>query len=133
MDSDLKAKVESCARTADTFTRLYYASVDNRRQQIGRLYLDNATLSWNGNGATGRQMIESYFRELPSSKHQLNTLDAQPIVDQAVSNQLAYLIMASGSVKFSDQPLRKFQQTFIVTAENEKWKVVSDCYRLQEV
>nr|NP_001286783.1 NTF2-related export protein 1, isoform B [Drosophila melanogaster]AHN56578.1 NTF2-related export protein 1, isoform B [Drosophila melanogaster] len=32
MDSDLKAKVESCARTADTFTRLYYASVDNRRQ-----------------------------------------------------------------------------------------------------
>eukprot|EP00099_Drosophila_melanogaster_P020372 NP_611833.1 NTF2-related export protein 1, isoform A [Drosophila melanogaster] len=133
MDSDLKAKVESCARTADTFTRLYYASVDNRRQQIGRLYLDNATLSWNGNGAIGRQMIESYFQELPSSNHQLNTLDAQPIVDQAVSNQLAYLIMASGSVKFADQQLRKFQQTFIVTAENDKWKVVSDCYRMQEV
>jgi len=95
--------------------------------------LDNATLSWNGNGAIGRQMIESYFQELPSSNHQLNTLDAQPIVDQAVSNQLAYLIMASGSVKFADQQLRKFQQTFIVTAENDKWKVVSDCYRMQEV
>ncbi|XP_017070518.1 NTF2-related export protein [Drosophila eugracilis] len=133
MNSELKAKIESCARTADTFTRLYYASVDNRRHQIGRLYLDNATFSWNGNGATGREMIERYFLELPTSNHQMTTLDAQPILDPAVANQLTYIIMSSGTVKFAQEPVRNFQQTFIVTAENDKWKIASDCYRLQEV
>jgi len=78
-------------------------------QQIGRLYLDNATLSWNGNGATGREMIERYFLELPTSSHQMNTLDAQPIIDPAVANQLTYLILASGTVKFAHQSIRNFQ------------------------
>ncbi|KAH8402404.1 hypothetical protein KR009_011830, partial [Drosophila setifemur] len=130
---ELKSKVESCARTAEDFTRLYYASVDNRRHQMGRLYIDTAIFSWNGNGANGREMIERYFMELPSSSHQLATLDAQPILDPAVANQLTYLILTGGTVKFLDQPVRNFQQSFIVTADNDKWKIASDCYRLQEV
>ncbi|KAH8318306.1 hypothetical protein KR074_002046 [Drosophila pseudoananassae] len=132
LKKELKSKIESCARTAEDFTRLYYASVDNRRHQMGRLYIDNAIFSWNGNGATGREMIERYFLELPNSSHQLGTLDAQPILDSAVGNQLTYLVMASGTVKFADQTIRNFQQSFIVTAENDKWKIASDCYRLQE-
>ncbi|EDW31304.1 GL11070 [Drosophila persimilis] len=133
MNNELKIKVERCAHTAEDFTRLYYASFDNRRHQLGRLYLDNAVFSWNGNGANGRQMIERYFLELPSSSHQMNTLDAQPILDAAVGIQLTYLVMASGTVKYQDQPTRNFQQAFIVTAEGDKWKIASDCYRLQEV
>ncbi|XP_030387225.1 NTF2-related export protein isoform X1 [Scaptodrosophila lebanonensis] len=132
MDNELKSKVEACSRTAEDFTRIYYASFDNRRQHMGRLYIDNAIFSWNGNGANGRDMIERYFSELPSSSHQLSTLDAQPILDAAVSNQLTYLILASGTVKYAEQPMRWFQQSFIITAENEKWKIASDCYRLQE-
>ncbi|XP_030387226.1 NTF2-related export protein isoform X2 [Scaptodrosophila lebanonensis] len=32
MDNELKSKVEACSRTAEDFTRIYYASFDNRRQ-----------------------------------------------------------------------------------------------------
>ncbi|KAH8280552.1 hypothetical protein KR018_009799, partial [Drosophila ironensis] len=129
---ELKTKIETCARTAEDFTRLYYASVDSRRHQMGRLYIDTAVFSWNGNGATGRDMIERYFVELPSSIHQMLTLDAQPIMDPLVANQLTYLIMTSGTVKFVDHAMCNFQQSFIVTAENDKWKIASDCYRLQQ-
>ncbi|KAH8400412.1 hypothetical protein KR215_011686, partial [Drosophila sulfurigaster] len=129
---ELRTKVEAACRTAEDFTRLYYASLDNRRHQMGRLYIDSATFSWNGNGATGRETIERYFEELPSSRHQLTTLDAQPILDAAVGNQTTYIILASGSVKYSDQAVRNFQQSFVITAENDKWKIASDCYRLQE-
>ncbi|XP_034114327.1 NTF2-related export protein-like [Drosophila nasuta] len=132
MNSELRTKVEAACRTAEDFTRLYYASLDNRRHQMGRLYIDSATFSWNGNGATGRETIERYFEELPSSRHQLTTLDAQPILDAAVGNQTTYIILASGTVKYSDQAARNFQQSFVITAENDKWKIASDCYRLQE-
>ncbi|ALC43441.1 Nxt1 [Drosophila busckii] len=132
MNSELKTKVESACRTAEEFTRLYYASLDNRRHQLGRLYIDSATLSWNGNGAKGREIIERFFLELPQSQHQMTTLDAQPILDGAVGSQTTYLIMTGGTVKFLDQPVRNFQQNFVVTAENDKWKIASDCYRLQE-
>ncbi|KAH8336959.1 hypothetical protein KR059_009302, partial [Drosophila kikkawai] len=130
---DLRTKIENCARTAEDFTRLYYASLDNRRHQMGRLYINTAVFSWNGNGATGREMIERYFTELPSSAHQMTNLDAQPIMEECVGAQLTYVILASGTVKYGDQPMRNFQQSFIVTADGDKWKIVSDCYRLQEV
>ncbi|KAH8290377.1 hypothetical protein KR054_002374, partial [Drosophila jambulina] len=133
IQQELRTKIENCARTAEDFTRLYYASLDNRRHQMGRLYINNAIFSWNGNGATGREMIERYFVELPSSTHQMTNLDAQPIMDECVGTQLTYVILASGTVKFGDQPLRNFQQSFIVTADADKWKIVSDCYRLQDV
>ncbi|KAH8396201.1 hypothetical protein KR222_005031, partial [Zaprionus bogoriensis] len=129
---ELKTKVEACCRTAEDFTRLYYASLDNRRHQMGRLYIDTANFSWNGNGAQGREIIERYFLELPSSRHQLTTLDSQPILDAAVGNQTTYIILASGTVKYAEQSLRNFQQSFVITAENDKWKIASDCYRLQE-
>ncbi|KAL7730965.1 hypothetical protein ACLKA6_014198 [Drosophila palustris] len=132
MNNELKNKVETCCRTSEDFTRLYYASLDNRRHQMGRLYIDSATFSWNGNGAQGRETIERYFLELPSSRHQLTTLDSQPILDAAVGNQSTYIILASGTVKYAEQPMRNFQQSFVITAENDKWKIASDCYRLQE-
>ncbi|KAL7730964.1 hypothetical protein ACLKA6_014198 [Drosophila palustris] len=116
MNNELKNKVETCCRTSEDFTRLYYASLDNRRHQMGRLYIDSATFSWNGNGAQGRETIERYFLELPSSRHQLTTLDSQPILDAAVGNQSTYIILASGTVKYAEQPMRNFQQSFIAGA-----------------
>uniref|UniRef100_A0A1A9WIQ8 NTF2-related export protein n=1 Tax=Glossina brevipalpis TaxID=37001 RepID=A0A1A9WIQ8_9MUSC len=132
MDSSLKAKVESCCRTAEDFTKLYYQSFDKRRHQMNRLYLDNGLFVWNGNGACGKDNIQKYFIELPASEHVISTLDAQPIVDEAVVGQITYLIQTGGVVKYTDQPTRPFQQTFIITAQDDKWKIASDCYRLQD-
>lgn len=69
---------------------------------------------------------------LPASEHILLCLDAQPVVDDAVAGQLTYLIAAAGTVKFQDNASKPFQQTFIITAQGDKWKIVSDCFRLQD-
>ncbi|XP_059622313.1 NTF2-related export protein [Phlebotomus argentipes] len=133
MDDALLDKMDQACRTAEEFTKLYYESMDKRRHQMFRLYLDNGILVWNGNGVTGKDDIQKFFQELPVSDHQTNTLDAQPVLDAAVSTQLTFLIQVSGSVKFSNDGLaRPFQQTFIITAQADKWKIVSDCYRLQD-
>lgn len=99
---------------------------------MARLYMDNGLLVWNGNGANGKDNIQKYFQELPRSEHIMNTLDAQPIIDDAVSSQLTFIIQVSGTVKFQDNPTKPFQQTFMITAQGDKWKIASDCFRLQD-
>lgn len=100
---------------------------------MGCLYLESATLSWNGNGAQGRATIERFFMELPSSSHQVTTFDAQPVLDAVVGDQSTHVVLVGGTVKFIEQSMRRnFQQSFVITKENGKWKIVSDCYRLQE-
>uniref|UniRef100_A0A182SAX2 NTF2 domain-containing protein n=1 Tax=Anopheles maculatus TaxID=74869 RepID=A0A182SAX2_9DIPT len=41
-------------------------------------------------------------------------------------------MQVSGSVKFHENPSKPFQQTFMITAQGDKWKIVSDCFRLQD-
>lgn len=94
--------------------------------------MDNGLLTWNGNGAAGKESIEKFLQELPSSEHTISTLDAQPVIDEAVGSQQTLLIEVSGTVKFQDNPSRMFQQTFMVTAQQDKWKIVSDCFRIQD-
>jgi len=54
------------------------------------------------------------------------------ISDTAVANQLTFLILVCGYVKFQERVSRPFQQNFLITAQGDKWKIVSDCFRLQE-
>lgn len=99
---------------------------------MNRLYLDTGVFVWNGSGAIGKDNIQKLQIELPSSEHTLHTLDAQPIIDDAVAGQLTYAIQTAGTVKYVDHPVKAFQQTFIITALEDKWKIASDSYRLQD-
>lgn len=99
---------------------------------MSRLYHDNAQLVWNGNGVNGKDNVQKYFQDLPTSEHSMTTLDAQPIVEDAMSGQPTFLIQVSGTVKFQNNPTKPFQQSFMITAQADKWKIVSDCFRLQD-
>ncbi|XP_037953458.1 NTF2-related export protein [Teleopsis dalmanni] len=133
MDNELRAKIDMCSQTAETFTSLYYNAVDKRRHQVSRLYLDNATYIWNGNPFIGKDKIQSFFLELPASEHNITTLDAQPIIDESMTGTTTVIIKAAGTIKYQDQPTKAFCQTFVVTAVENKWKIASDIFRLQEV
>jgi NTF2-related export protein 1/2 len=111
---------------------LYYDSLDKKRHQVSKLYLENATFVWNGNASIGKDNIQKFFQELPSSEHQMTTVDAQPIIDNTVSQTFTFLVQVSGTVKYQDSPSRAFQQTFMLTAQQDKWKIVNDCFRLQD-
>jgi NTF2-related export protein 1/2 len=92
--------------------------------------MDNGLFVYNGNGFNGTSAITKFISEMPSTKHELSTIDAQPILDQAAGKTI--LIQTSGTVKIGGQKSRAFQQTFTLTAINETWKIVTDTFRLQD-
>ncbi|KAL0100906.1 hypothetical protein PUN28_019350 [Cardiocondyla obscurior] len=132
MEQDLKAKIDQACRTAEDFQKLYYEYADKRRYLISRMYMDNATLVWNGNGVTGKDAIQKFLTDLPSSIHNVVTLDAQPIIGPEVAIQLTLLVKVGGKVKYEEKNEKQFNQTFLITAIGDKWKIVNDCFRVQE-
>lgn len=109
---ELRTKIDQACRTAEEFTKLYYESLDKRRyvsctniphfptlsdvyfsslqQLMSRLYMDTAILIWNGNGIEGKDQIQNFWTELPSSDHSVITLDAQPITGKSTFFLFAY-------------------------------------------
>lgn len=53
-------------------------------QALARLYLDKATLVWNGNAVSGQEELSKFFEMLPSSEFQVNVLDCQPVHGKVV-------------------------------------------------
>lgn len=49
---------------------------------MSKLYMDNAILVWNGNGVEGKDQIQNFWNELPSSEHHVQSLDALPITGE---------------------------------------------------
>lgn len=133
MEQDLKSKIDQACRTAEEFTKLYYEFVDKRRYLIARLYLDTASLIWNGNGVEGKDSIQKFWTDLPPSEHTVFTLDAQPITGPQIANHLTFLVKVGGMVKYDEKGPKPFNQSFIITAMGDKWKIVNDCFRAQEV
>ena len=92
--------------------------------------MDNGLFVYNGNGFNGKDSIAKFIGEMPSTKHDLSTVDAQPILDAAAGKTI--LIQVSGTVKIGGQRSKAFQQTFTLTAINENWKIVTDTFRIQD-
>ncbi len=95
--------------------------------------METAILVWNGTSVAGSTDIQKFLEKLPSSEHNITSLDAQPIIEEAIQNQNTVLIVVAGTVSFNKKPLVPFSQNFVVTAQEGKWKVVSDSLRFQQV
>ncbi|XP_038040593.1 NTF2-related export protein 2 isoform X1 [Anas platyrhynchos] len=76
---DFKTYVDQACRAAEEFVNIYYETMDKRRRVLTRLYLDKATLVWNGNAVSGQEALNEFFEMLPSSEFQINVLDCQPV------------------------------------------------------
>ncbi|XP_012307136.1 NTF2-related export protein 2 isoform X1 [Aotus nancymaae] len=133
---DFKTYVDQACRAAEEFVSIYYDTMDKRRQALTRLYLDKATLIWNGNIVSGLDALNNFFDMLPSSEFQVNMLDCQPVHEQATQSQTTILVVTSGTVKFDGNKQHYFNQNFLLTAQstpnNTVWKIASDCFRFQD-
>ncbi|XP_053420215.1 NTF2-related export protein 2-like [Nycticebus coucang] len=133
---DFKTYVDLACRAAEEFVNIYYETMDKRRRALTRLYLDKATLIWNGNVVTGLDALTNFFEMLPSSEFQVNMLDCQPVHEQATQSQTTVLVVTSGTVKFDGNKQHYFNQNFLLTAQssptNTVWKIASDCFRFQD-
>ncbi|XP_027622708.1 NTF2-related export protein 2 isoform X1 [Tupaia chinensis] len=146
---DFKIYVYQACKAAEEFVNIYYDTMDKRRRALTRLYLDKATLIWNGNVVTGLDALNNFFEMLPSSEFQINMLDCQPVheiqtdffslcvaKEQATQSQSTVLVVTSGTVKFDGNKQHFFNQNFLLTAQSSPnstvWKIASDCFRFQD-
>ncbi|XP_042543317.1 NTF2-related export protein 2-like [Dipodomys spectabilis] len=136
MSVDFKTYVDQACRAAEEFVSIYYDTMDRRRRALPRLYLDEATLIWNGNVVTGLEDLANFFEMLPTSEFQVNMLDCQPVHGQATQAQSTVLVVTSGTVKFDGNRQHYFNQNFLLTTQptprSTVWKIASDCFRFQD-
>ncbi|KAL3880197.1 hypothetical protein ACJMK2_032459 [Sinanodonta woodiana] len=125
-------KVDIAVQAGEEFYNLYYETFDKKRHLLAKLYMDTAKLVWNGNPADGKEAILKFFENLPSSEHKIDSLDCHPLIDQVSGGQMTIMVKTYGTVEFSKNKKRSFQQTFMLTSQNNKWMIVSDCMRFQE-
>ncbi|KAA0188989.1 hypothetical protein HAZT_HAZT004683 [Hyalella azteca] len=124
-------KVTRACVSGSEFIKLYYDSVDKMRHKLAKLYLSDAELIWNGNRLTGDAAIQKFYEELPVSQHTVRCFDSQPVSARAVGDQTSLLITTAGFVFFKGKR-SDFTQSFLITCFEDKWKVVSDCFRFQQ-
>nr|XP_045017180.1 NTF2-related export protein 2-like [Jaculus jaculus] len=136
MSVEFKTYIDQACRAAEEFTNIYYETMDRRRHALARLYLDKATLIWNGNVVKGLEALNNFFEMLPSSDFQVNMLACQPVHEQATQAQSTVLVVTYGTVKFDGNKQHYFNQNFLLTAQTNLgspvWKIASDCFRFQE-
>ena len=130
--TDEVEKINQAVSTAETFSKLYYNKMDNDRHTIEKMYHENATLTWNGNPIDGIANIQKFFLEkIPKASTRVQSLDAQPVHDIAVSGQTTVLVNVAGTVVYGQSQPVNFQQNFLITAKDAKWKIVTDTFRSQ--
>ena len=130
--TDEVEKINQAVSTAETFSKLYYNKMDNDRHTIEKMYHENATLTWNGNPIDGIANIQKFFLEMiPKASTRVQSLDAQPVHDIAVSGQTTVLVNVAGTVVYGQSQPMNFQQNFLITAKDAKWKIVTDTFRSQ--
>lgn len=123
------SQINEAASVAHDFIKHYYENRDKRKAMKG-LYMSNGILVFNGNNVSGDTEIADFLQKLPPTEHLITTLDAQPIIESNAGK--TNLIQTSGTVKIDSQKSRAFQQSFLITAVESKWKIVSDTFRLQD-
>uniref|UniRef100_A0A3B3QGM5 Nuclear transport factor 2-like export factor 2 n=1 Tax=Paramormyrops kingsleyae TaxID=1676925 RepID=A0A3B3QGM5_9TELE len=82
---DFRTHVDQSCRYSEEFVNIYYDCMDKKRRHLTRLYLDKATLVWNGNAVSGHDALGEFFESLPSSEFQVHTLDCQPVHGKEMS------------------------------------------------
>ncbi|MEE6497044.1 hypothetical protein FKM82_002568 [Ascaphus truei] len=92
---DFRTDVDLACRAAEEFVNIYYETIDKRRRLLTKLYMDTATLVWNGNPISGQEALIEFFEMLPSSEFQVNMFDCQPVHGKTPRLHVLYNVATS--------------------------------------
>ncbi|KAI0348236.1 NTF2-like protein [Trametopsis cervina] len=145
-----KADVQVVSTAAEHFTRLYYSTYDSstRTDDLPNFYRDTSALTWNGKPYQGKDGVRTLLKNMPVTKHEVQSFDCHPIPG---SQPPCLLVTVSGTVlhgkgpagnpastpnKSVDGQPRVFSQTFMLvpdpgtgTGEQTKYYVNADAMR----
>ena len=88
------------------FVNHYYTVFDTQRDQLASLYTDQSMLTYEGEQFLGVQQIMGKLGAMPSIKHDIVTLDAQPTINNGI------IAFVSGNLNIDGGAPIKFAQTF---------------------
>ncbi|KAK7479224.1 hypothetical protein BaRGS_00029568 [Batillaria attramentaria] len=131
-EPELKEKSEQASQAAKQFSQIFYEYFDKKRHAIKNLYLDSATMIWNGHAVSGKDEIVKFLEDLPTAEHTLTSLDSHPLIEPVVTDQTSIMVTVFGKVDYRDSKPKSFYQTFILTSQGNVWKIVSDTFRFLE-
>lgn len=121
-------ELSEAAEHGRKFAELFYEKLDKSRIQMGGLYHPEGHLIWNGHSIKGKNNIVAFYEKLPITSSQLLSVDAQGLGLEFTSNQPTITVICGGRIQLGSTK-RLFSESFLLTAENNVWKIVSDTYR----
>eukprot|EP00048_Salpingoeca_helianthica_P015121 m.225152 g.225152 ORF g.225152 m.225152 type:complete len:122 (+) comp16627_c0_seq1:513-878(+) len=108
------------------FCQLHVRSVDQRTELK---YVEQSTLLWNGTMAQGGEQILGFYGRMPSSRHKLEGVDAQP---GRFEGEPCYVGIVRGTVSYGDCPPKSFVSTLIfgpAAVPMEQWRILNESFR----
>ncbi|XP_064478695.1 NTF2-related export protein 2-like [Ornithodoros turicata] len=127
-----KERAEQATKAGEDFAKLFYETLEKRRHLLANLFLENATVLWNGNVFNNKADIGKFYESLPACEAQLICVDSQPIWNEFVQGQTTIHVAAVGQVKYTGKSWTPFTESFVLTAQGTVWKLVVDTFRFQE-
>lgn len=70
--------INNSCEYAKQFVNIYYEKLDKSRSTFEKLYHDQCKLVWNGNLVANKDKVFEFYKNLPISETNLNTVDAHP-------------------------------------------------------
>lgn len=122
-------KINQACTSGKSFAELFYEKLDKSRHSLGSLFHDSAILIWNGHQQKGKPAILSFFDQLPTSTTSIFSIDAQPVEHIPAEHQATILVTCSGKMLFNGETTKFFHESFMLSAQNNTWKIVTETYR----
>ena len=108
------------------FCEHYYKTISENREGLADLYTEDSMLTYEGEPIKGHEGIMSKLMSLPQIKHQVNTFDAQP----SVNDGIIWMIGGDIYIDNSDNPV-KFAQVFHLQKGGKlEYYCLNDLFRL---
>ncbi|KAH8019970.1 hypothetical protein MRX96_008742 [Rhipicephalus microplus] len=116
------------ARVGPHFVGLFYNALENQRGLMRNFFADTAKLVWNGNTCYTKEDIGKFYDSLPACRIDVICADGEAFLHQG---QRALGLVVGGLIKFLDDGWVQFKEVFVLTGENNGWKVAEDTFCLQ--
>ncbi|XP_043913218.1 NTF2-related export protein 2 [Protopterus annectens] len=88
---EFKVLADQACKAAEEFIHIYYETMDKRRTVLPKLYMDTASLIWNGNAVSGQKALAEFLESLPASEFTVTMLDCQPVHEEVYSSVAVFM------------------------------------------
>lgn len=119
------------------FVKKYYEVLDSRepggRESLLMFYNDamatagTPLMQWNGHACATVSDIAAYLQNLPKTKHELRSVDAQALPGSQSAD--SFMITVNGSCMYDDEHLRYFYERLIIARDGATHYIANTYYR----